>query len=219
MTNKEYTLEEMEAALDLDDSVNPDLHREVCENVLNELARLNDNMFGIFKTPNKAKGNFIISQLRDYETKMKEAAQIKINSYTASRTVEYEDNTAVQESIDKLHAFIQILDDKTFNVGKFTAKGKITEAIAAANINTDIIEKVWKCRCFQRNAIIAALVAAAATGIVCACVKNNKTKSVLVVDDCGTLNIDFTDQGVCKSLGLTVEVHNNDDEFLESVAI
>jgi hypothetical protein len=218
MTNNEYT-QKLKAALDADDSVNFGLHREVCENVLNKLARLNDNMFGIFKTPNKAKGNFIISQLRDYESQLKEAAQIKINSYTAFITDECEDNAAVQESIDELQAFIQMLDDKTFNVGKFTTQGKIAEAIAAVNINADVIEKVWKCRRFQRNAIIAALVAAAAAGIVCACVKNSKTKSVLVIDDCGTLNMDFSDQGIAEGLALSAELINDNDELLDNVAI
>jgi len=216
MTNNEYT-QKMEAALD----VNIDLHRKVYEDVLNELARLNDNMFGIFKVPNKAKGNFIINQLRDYESQMKEAAQIKINTLqgTLAGVAECEDKTAVQESIGELQAFIQMLDDTTFNVGKFTTKGKITKAIAEVNINADVIEKVWKCRRFQRNVIITALVAAAVTvGIAYTCVKNNKTKSVLVVDDCGTLNIDFTDQIACDTI-LTAELHSDADELLESVAI
>ena len=219
MANNEYS-QQMEVVLDADDSVNFDLHRKVCEVALNELARLNDNMFGIFKTPSRAKGNFIISQLRDYESQMKEAAQNKINSYTASTADECEDKAAVQESIDELHGFIQMLDDKTFNVGKFTTKGKITEAIAAAKINSDVIEKVWKCRRFQRNAIIAALVASAAASIVFACAKNkNKTRSVLVLDDCGTLNMDFADQGTAEGLTLSVELIHDNHDSLDEIAI
>ena len=192
-------------------------HREVYENALNELARLNDNMFGIFKTANKAKGNFIISQLRDYESQMKEAAQIKINAYNDTAVQEGEDRTAIQESIGELESFIRMLDDTSFNVGVFTTRGKIAEATSMIDLNADVIEKIWKCRRFQRSAIIAALVAAAAAGIVYACVKNNKTKSVLVVDDCGTLDMDFADQGVFENLRLTAEIHN--DEFLENIAI
>ena len=196
-------------------------HREVYENVLNELTRLNDNMFGIFKVSSKAKGNFIISQLRDYESQMKEAAQIKINTLQGilAGLAESEDTSALWEQIAELQSFIQMLDDKTFSVGKFTTQGKITEAIAAVKINSDVIEKVWKCRRFQRNAIITALVAAATVGIVCACVKNSKTKSVLVIDDCGTLNMDFTDQGIAEGLTLSAELISDADELLERVAI
>lgn len=206
--------------LELNGTVNFDLHREVYEDALNELVRLNENMFGIFKTPNKAKGNVIISQLRDYEAQMRETAQIKINSYEDNLLAEdCEDKTAIAEAIGELQAFIQMLDNKTFNVSKFTTKSKIAVVTSMIDLNADVIEKAWKCRRFQRNAIIGILVTAVIASVAFGCVKNrNKIKSVLVIDDCGTLNMDFADQGISDTTVLTAELHS-DDELIDSAVL
>jgi hypothetical protein len=208
--------------LELNGTVNFDLHREVYEDALNELARLNDNMFGIFKTPNKAKAKAVISQLRDYEAEMREAAQIKINTLqgTAADVVEDQDTNAFQEQIIELQLFSQMLDDKSFAVSKFISKGKMAAVTSAIDLNADVIEKAWKCKRFQRNFIIAALVTAVVAGVVFAGYKNrNKIKSVLLIDDCGTLDMDFSEQGCAEGLTLSAALLNDNDELLESVAI
>ena len=72
----------------------------------------------------------------------------------------------------------------------------------------------------ERNLIIGVILAAIAAGVIFGVYRNRKNiKSVLIVDDCGTLNMDFTDQAVANSLGLNFEVINYDDEILESVAL
>lgn len=212
--NNEFTITKQACRsasyLEVNGTVCLDLHREVYKDALNELACLNDGMIGIFKTANKAKGNVIIAQLRDYEASMKKAAQIKMGLVPPA--AEGEDQTACTEIISELQSFIASLDDKSFNVS--------AEACGAIELNADVIEKAWKARRFQRNAIIGVLVTAVAAGVVFGiCCNRNKFKSVMVIDDCGTLNMEFADQGCAEGLTLSAELVNDNDEILASASL
>ena len=203
--------------LEVNGTVCFDLHREVYEYALNELARLNDGMFGIFKIANKEKGNIIIAQLKDYEADMKEAAQIKVDLVPPA--AEGEDQTACEEIINELQSFIGSLNDKSFSVSKLSTKGEMAEACGAIELNADVIEKAWKACRVQRNLIIGVLVTAVAAGVVFSIYRNrNEFKAVMAIDDYGTLNMDFSDQGI-GNLGLDLEVLNDENEIIEAVSL
>jgi len=96
----------------------------------------------------------------------------------------------------------------------------MAEACGAIELNADVIEKAWKARRFQCNLIIGVLVTAVAAGVVFGiCGNRNKFKSVMVIDDCGTLNMDFADQGCAEGLTLPTELINDNDELLASASL